>query len=311
VARDERAELLRAVRHGVVRGARQHLADPQAPLDPGRCRGVEALGAHRVDDVAEGTQRHGVLAERREHPLDVGRVGGGGSDHEDPAGLVAAPVAVEQVCGTVQGHDGLAGAGATADLRDPPGAGPDRLVLVALDRRDDVAHLGTAAARDRGHESPVTDDDEVGWRLGDHEVVLDADDVGSLAPQHSPPQYAHRLHRGGSVERGGGRSPPVDDQRLVVVVTDAEPADVADLPLWAVVAVGPRGWSMSSRPKTSPSYWLSNALRRRAAWKTRASRSNSPVISSSRAVPTRSMRPRANPSASTRPARSPAFASSV
>ena len=163
-----------------------------------------------------------------------------GPDDEDAAGLVAAPVAVEQVGGPVEGDDRLAGAGAAGDLGDAAGTGPDRLVLVALDRRDDVAHLGTAAAGERGHEGPVPDDDEVGRRLGDHEVVLDAHDVGALAAQHSPAQHAHRLDRGGAVERRGRRGPPVDDQGLVVVVADAEPPDVADLPLDVAVGVGLR-----------------------------------------------------------------------
>ena len=80
----------------------------------------------------------------------------------------------------MQGDDGLAGAGAAGDLGDAAGGGPDRLVLVALDGGDDVAHLGAAAAGQRGHQRAVTDDDEVVGRLGDHQVVLDADDVAPL-----------------------------------------------------------------------------------------------------------------------------------
>src|SRR5580765_932655 len=68
--------------------------------------------------------------------------------------------------------------------------------------------------------------------------------------------------------------------------------------------------SRSRRPKTRPSYWFSMVKRRRAAAYTRASRSKRPVISSSRTSPTRSVRPRASPSASTLLARSVALASS-
>ena len=125
---------------------------------------------------------------------------------EDAARLVAAAVAVEQVGGPVQGDDGLARAGPAGDLGDAAGAGPDRLVLVALDRGDDVAHPGAAAAGERGHERAVADDDEVVRRLGDHEVVLDADDVGALAAQHPAAQHAHRLDRRGPVEGRGGRA---------------------------------------------------------------------------------------------------------
>ena len=44
----------------------------------------------------------------------------------------------------------------------------------------------------------------------------------------------HRIARGGPVERLGGRCAPVDDQRFVVGVADADPADVADLTVGAV-----------------------------------------------------------------------------
>ena len=79
-----------------------------------------------------------------------------------------------------------------------------------------------------------------GGRLGDHEVVLDADDVGPLAAQDAAAQDAHRFDGGRAVERRRSGRSPVDDQRLVVVVTDAEPADVADLALRVALDVGLR-----------------------------------------------------------------------
>ena len=138
----------------------------------------------------------------------------------------------------MQGDDGLAGARAAGDLGDATGRGADGLVLVALDRRDDVAHLGAAAAGQRGQERAVADDDEVVGRLGDHEVVLDADDVGALAAQHPAAQHVHGLDRGGAVEGGSRGGAPVDDQGLVVVVADAEPADVAGLAVGGLGLVG-------------------------------------------------------------------------
>ena len=156
-------------------GAEQR-ADARRALGAGDGGRVEPLGVHDVEDVAEGAQDDAVLAERGQHALDVGRVGARGADDEDAAGLEAAPVGVEQVGRPVQGDDGLAGAGAARDLGDAAGAGADRLVLVGLDRRDDVAHALAAAAGQGRHERAVADDDEVVGRLGDHEVVLDADD---------------------------------------------------------------------------------------------------------------------------------------
>ena len=138
----------------------------------------------------------------------------------------------------MQGDDGLAGARAAGDLGDAAGGRPDRLVLVAwmvaTMSRMRAPRVRVSAAISA--PSPTTTR-SVG-RLGDHQVVLDADDVGALAAQHPAAEHAHRLDRGGAVERRGGRRAPVDDQRLVVVVAHAEPADVAHLALGGAVAVG-------------------------------------------------------------------------
>ena len=201
-----------------------------------------------------------------QHPLDVGRVGAGRADDEDAAGLEAAAVGVEQVGRAVQRDDGLAGAGAAGDLGDAAGAGPDRLVLVGLDRRDDVAHPLAAAAGQGRHERAVADDDEVVGRLGDHEVVLDADDGRAAAAQDAAAQHAHRLGRGRAVEGGGGRGAPVDDERLVVVVADAEAADVADL------AVARRAPPALPSRRTAVRWSVAVGVARPACRGTRASR---------------------------------------
>ena len=211
----------------------------------------------------------------------------------------------------MQGDDGLAGARAAGDLGDATGGGPDRLVLVALDGGDDVAHLGATAAGQGGEQGAVADDDEVVGRLGDHEVVLDADDVGALAAQHPAAQDAHRLDGGGAVEGSGGGRAPVDDERLVVVVAHAEPADVAGLALGVPLVPSESGVVEVEAAEDQALVLGVEVERRRAALKTRASRSNSPVSSSSRTSPVRSVRPRARPSASTRPARAWALVSSA
>ena len=147
-----------------------------------------------------------------------------------------------------------------------------------LDGGDDVAHLRPAAAGQGGEQGAVADHHEVLRRLGHHEVVLDPDHVGSLVAQDPPADDAHGLDRRGAVEGGGSRRPPVDDEGFVVDVAHAEPADVADLAGWGRAGPPVRpAWSRSSRPNTRPSYWLSRVVRRRAALKTSASRSNRPV----------------------------------
>ena len=232
----ERAELGGGVRDDVTGGAGQHPADPQRALDRRRRGRVEACGGDTLHDVAERAQRHRLLAEGGQHPLDVRRVGAGGADDEDAPGLEPAAVGVQQVRRPVQRHHGLAGARPAGDLGDAAGGCPDRLVLVALDGGDDVAHAGAAGAGQRRHQRAVADHHEVLGRLRHHQVVLDPDDVRALAPQHPAAQHAHRLDRGGAVERRRGRRAPVDDQRLVLVVAHTEPADVAHLALGGAVA---------------------------------------------------------------------------
>ncbi len=145
--------------------------------------------------------------------------------------LEAAPLGVEQVGRPVQGDDGLARARPAGDLGDAPGGGPDGLVLVPLDRRDDVAHLPAAAAGEGGHQGAVADDDDVVRRLRHHEVVLDPDDTRPAAAQHASAHDAHRVDGRRPVEGRRRRRPPVDDERLVVVVAHPEPADVPHLAL--------------------------------------------------------------------------------
>ena len=226
-----------------VPGTRPRAAAPSSvrmrvePLVRATAGGSNRSVCTTSSDVTEGAQDDAVLAERGEHALDVGGVGPGRADDEDAAGLEAAPVGVEQVGRAVEGDDGLARAGATRDLGDATCAGADGLVLVGLDRRDDVAHALAAAAGQGRHERAVPDDDEVVRGLGDHEVVLDADDDRAAAAQDTTAQDAHRLRRGRTVEGGRGRRAPVDDERLVVVVTDAEAPDVADLAVATGAAV--------------------------------------------------------------------------
>ena len=51
----------------------------------------------------------------------------------------------------------------------------------------------------------------------------------TCAPQHAAAQHALRVGGGGLVEHGGGRRPPVDQQRVAGLVAQADAADVARL----------------------------------------------------------------------------------
>ena len=77
----------------------------------------------------------------------------------------------------------------------------NRLVLMGLDGRDDVAHPAAPGPGERRHQGAVADHDDVVGDLRDHEVVLDADDGGPLAAQDAASQHAHRLDGRRPIER--------------------------------------------------------------------------------------------------------------
>lgn len=66
-------------------------------------------------------------------------------------------------------------------------------------------------------------------QLGTHQVVLDAEDAPPLGADHPAPYDTPRVDRGGPVEGRRGGRPPVDDERGVLGVEDADPADVERL----------------------------------------------------------------------------------
>ena len=61
------------------------------------------------------------------------------------------------------------------------------------------------------------------------QLVLDAEQVPALDGEVAAAHEAHRLAAGGPVERLGDRRPPVDDDRLGLLVGDGEAADVEAL----------------------------------------------------------------------------------
>jgi cardiolipin synthase len=121
----------------------------------------------------------------------------------------------------VQADRGLTGPGAALHDQRAVGRQADQLVLLRRDRRDDLAHLADALARD------VVDD-----RLG--EVLLPGLQLLVDEPEHdalldvepAPAADAARVGRRGGVERLRGRRAPVDRQQPVALVGDRVPPDV-------------------------------------------------------------------------------------
>jgi hypothetical protein len=79
--------------------------------------------------------------------------------------------------------------------------------------------------RSRARES-LAHDDQVGLRLGVEQVVLDGDDALTRAPQHPTAYDALRIRRRRLVEHRRRGGAPVDQQRVAVLVTQPDPADV-------------------------------------------------------------------------------------
>jgi hypothetical protein len=67
-------------------------------------------------------------------------------------------------------------------------------------------------------------------------IIFDSDHPVAAAVQYAAADDVHRIAGSSSVERLGRRCSPIDDEGLVVGVTNADPADVAD---FAVNSVQP------------------------------------------------------------------------
>jgi hypothetical protein len=100
----------------------------------------------------------------------------------------------------------------------------DDLVLLGLDRRDDVAHRPGARRVEGREERGVGPRRPVGSRPVVQQVVVRVEHgppAGSVVP---PAHQPFRTRRRGRVERARGRGAPVDEQRLQVVVEQPDAA---------------------------------------------------------------------------------------
>jgi hypothetical protein len=163
------------------------------------------------------------------------------ADDQHPALGQLRAVGVQQVGGAVQGHGGLAGAGAALHHQHPGVPGADDTVLLGLDGGDDVAHPAGAASVQRGQQRGLAGQPRstagtcravggpaVVSRGQVENLVVDAHHGAPPRPDVAAPPDPLRGDRGGDIERARRRGPPVHQQRFIVLgfVENAEPADV-------------------------------------------------------------------------------------
>ena len=129
----------------------------------------------------------------------------------------------------MQRDHGLAGAGTAGDQHHALVGGPDGAVLLGLDRGHDRVHRAVTGAGELGQQRTLADDRQARGRrvVGVEQVVLDAEHALTTAAQDPPPDHTEGVGLRGLVEHRSGRRPPVDQHHVVVLVAQADPADVA------------------------------------------------------------------------------------
>ena len=126
----------------------------------------------------------------------------------------------------MEGDGGLAGTRATLHDEQLVDRRPDHVVLLGLDRGDDLAHRAGALGTDLGEHGVGDAAGDVG-RVGVVEVLVEVGGELAIVEHEAPPQVdAERVGAGRPVERRGDRRPPVDDDGIVLVVLDVAATDV-------------------------------------------------------------------------------------
>ncbi len=214
----------------------QHLGHPRVALDDRGRLVVGAAHGHRADQLADRGLGDVELAERGQDVADVGEEGAVRPDHDHPAPPDLLPVRVQQVGDPVQADGGLPGAGRALHTYRLVGAGPDDIVLVGLDGRDDVPHGSGPRPLDLLDQDPARPGPlflaRTGLviRPGREQLVLVGGQLAAGEPEAPPQREVHRVGGAGPVERPGHRRPPVDHRGRAVRRVHVPAADVEAVP---------------------------------------------------------------------------------
>ena len=136
----------------IPQGGPHDARHPKVALHPGGRRPIASGDADVAEQVGQHRHLHTRLTERRENLLDVAEEQAVGPDHEDALAVEREPVGVEEVGSAVEGDDGLAGSRAALHDEHTGQRCADDLVLLGLDRADDVGEPAGAVLLERGDE---------------------------------------------------------------------------------------------------------------------------------------------------------------
>ena len=225
---------------------------PRVALELGDVVGLARADLDLGHEPRDRRQGHARLAERRQHLLDVAEEQRVRPDDEHALALEREAVRVEQVRRAVQRDGGLPRAGPALDHQEARQRRADDLVLLALDRGHDVAHLARPRLAERGEEGAGAPEGEAvlheavlgraldlravrAGAVGLGEVlVFDAEHLAVPDLEVASAREPERLDARRAVEGLGDRCAPVDDERLEVLAGHGDASDVERLARRAV-----------------------------------------------------------------------------
>ena len=204
-------------------GDAQDLGHPGVALEGGHRRIVEAAHRAGVEQVGHGGVPDTHLTERGQHGADVIQESPVWADDQDALSGQPIPVGIEEPRRAVQSDGGFPGARGALDTHAGVGVCPDDLVLLGLDRGDDVPHRPHPGPLDLCREDRAA---RLGFLPVAEMFVLIGRDVSRPDPEPPPQGDTHRVMMGGAIEGAGDLGTPVDHQRVAVLVAHMTAADV-------------------------------------------------------------------------------------
>ena len=203
---------------------------PGVALDAAACAVVATADRDRSGQLGDCRLADVDLAEGRQHVADVREEGAVGPDDQDATARDPFLVGVQQVGDAVQSDRGLAGTRGALDADGLADVGADDVVLLGLDRGDDVAHRAGPGPLDLLDQQQAHAGSARRPRAcGQEPLVLEGGQVPAGETEPAAQRKAHRVGPAGAVERPGHRGAPVDDHGWPPGVVYVAAADVEGL----------------------------------------------------------------------------------